>query len=79
MTLWEHPVLRVKAVSLAHPVLHLLGLPVGITPVMVVARFVLGVLVGATPGLAGPLAMALPLLISAFGYMPDALLPVLGA
>ena len=55
-----------------------LGLPV--TPFMVLAGFLLGILVGATPGLAGPMAMAisLPILISTFGYTPDALLPVLG-
>lgn len=47
---------------------------------MVFAGLVLGIVVGATPGLAGPVAMAisLPILISAFGYTPDALLPVLG-
>ena len=55
-----------------------LGLPV--TPFMILAGFFLGILVGATPGLAGPMAMAisLPILISVFGYTPDALLPVLG-
>ena len=54
------------------------GLPV--TPFMILAGFILGILVGATPGLAGPMAMAisLPILISTFGYTPDALLPVLG-
>ena len=37
-------------------------------------------MVGATPGLAGPMAMAvaLPILISVFGYESGALLPVLG-
>ncbi len=56
----------------------LFGLPV--TPFMILAGFLLGILVGATPGLAGPMAMAisLPILILAFGYTPDALLPVLG-
>lgn len=55
-----------------------LGVPV--TPCMILAGFVLGIVVGATPGLAGPMAMAisLPILISTFGYTPDALLPVLG-
>ena len=39
-----------------------------------------GITVGATPGLAGPMAMAisLPILISIFGFSEDALLPVLG-
>jgi putative tricarboxylic transport membrane protein len=56
------------------------GLPVSITLGMVLAGFLLGILVGATPGLAGPIAMAssLPILISTFGYTPDALLPVMG-
>jgi putative tricarboxylic transport membrane protein len=58
----------------------LLGIGVSITIVMVLAGFLLGILVGATPGLAGPMAMAisLPILISAFGFNPDALLPVMG-
>ena len=50
-------------------------------PILLVAfGFVVGVLVGATPGLSGPFAMALalPILISIFGFTPDALLPVLG-
>ena len=56
------------------------GIAISITIVMVLAGFVLGILVGATPGLAGPMAMAiaLPILISAFGFNPDALLPVMG-
>ncbi len=56
------------------------GLPVSVTLVMILAGFLLGIAVGATPGLAGPIAMAisLPILISAFGYTPEALLPVMG-
>lgn len=55
-----------------------IGIPV--TIVMVFGGLLLGILVGATPGLAGPMAMAvsLPILISVFGYNPDALLPVMG-
>lgn len=58
----------------------LLGVSVSVTIVMVIAGFVTGIVVGATPGLAGPMAMAvaLPILISVFGFTPDALLPVLG-
>lgn len=58
----------------------ILGLSVSITLIMVLCGFLLGIAVGATPGLAGPVAMAisLPILISVFGYTPDALLPVLG-
>ncbi len=56
----------------------ILGLPA--TPLLIIAGFLLGIAVGATPGLAGPMAMAisLPILVSVFGYTPDALLPVLG-
>ncbi len=58
----------------------LFGIAVSITLVMVLAGFLFGIVVGATPGLAGPFAMAisLPILISIFGYSPDALLPVMG-
>lgn len=47
---------------------------------MVVSGFLTGVLIGAVPGLSGPfaMAMALPILISAFGFSSDALLPVMG-
>ncbi|NVO26738.1 tripartite tricarboxylate transporter permease [Donghicola sp. C2-DW-16] len=53
-----------------------IGLPIAL--VMLAAGLFTGIAVGATPGLAGPMAMAisLPLLISAFGFSPDALLPV---
>lgn len=53
---------------------------VSVTLVMVLAGFLTGIVVGATPGLAGPMAMAisLPILISVFGFTPDALLPVMG-
>lgn len=58
----------------------LLGLPIPVTIVMVLAGFLLGIVVGSTPGLAGPMALAisLPILISIFGYSQDALLPVMG-
>lgn len=56
------------------------GIAISITIVMVATGFLLGVVVGATPGLAGPVAMAisLPILISVFGFEESALLPVLG-
>ena len=56
------------------------GIPVPITLVMVFFGLLTGVLVGSTPGLAGPMAMAvaLPILISVFGFNEDALLPVMG-
>lgn len=58
----------------------LFGLPVPVTLVMIFLGFLLGIAVGATPGLAGPIAMAisLPILISIFGFSADALLPVMG-
>ena len=66
------------AVVFAGPELAFLGLPA--TPVMILSVFLLGIVVGSTPGLAAPMAMAvsLPHLISAFGFNPDALLPVMG-
>jgi len=47
---------------------------------MVFIGLVLGIVVGATPGLSGPFAMALalPVLISFFGHSDEALLPILG-
>lgn len=46
---------------------------------MVFAGLIIGIIVGATPGLNGPFAMALslPVLISAFGVSNEALLPIL--
>ena len=56
------------------------GISVSITLVMVFCGLLTGIVVGSTPGLAGPMAMAisLPILISVFGYHESALLPVLG-
>ena len=47
---------------------------------MVFTGLILGIVIGATPGLNGPFAMAiaLPVLISGFGTGNDALLPILG-
>ncbi len=47
---------------------------------MVLGGLVLGIVIGATPGLNGPFAMALslPVLISFFGHSDEALLPILG-
>lgn len=75
MGVWDHVIAGVLAVFQSDPVL---GVP--ITILMVLGGFLLGITVGATPGLAGPMAMAisLPILISVFGYSNDALLPVLG-
>lgn len=75
MGVWDHVIAGVLAVFQSDPVL---GVPIIL--VMVLGGFLLGITVGATPGLAGPMAMAisLPILISIFGYSNDALLPVLG-
>jgi putative tricarboxylic transport membrane protein len=47
---------------------------------MVLSGLVVGIVIGATPGLNGPFAMALslPVLISFFGHSDEALLPILG-
>ncbi|MEM9106396.1 MAG: tripartite tricarboxylate transporter permease [Pseudomonadota bacterium] len=70
----------ILAVFLGPELFSLFGLPISETLAMVFCGFFLGIAVGATPGLAGPVAMAisLPILISIFGYTPDALLPVMG-
>lgn len=66
--LWGTPAILLGPVVLSWPIL------------LVALGFFTGVLIGATPGLSGPFAMALalPILISIFGFTPDALLPVLG-
>ena len=75
MGILDHVIAGVLLVLQSDPVL---GIP--ITLLMVLGGFLLGITVGATPGLAGPMAMAisLPILISIFGFSDDALLPVLG-
>lgn len=80
MNMLDHAWLGVLAVFQAPALFSIAGFPVPVTIVMVLLGFLLGIIVGATPGLAGPVAMAisLPILISVFGYTPDALLPVLG-
>ena len=80
MGIIEYIHLGILAVFQGPAAFSLFGLPVPITIVMVFAGFLLGIVVGSTPGLAGPMAMAvsLPILISVFGYTPDALLPVFG-
>lgn len=70
----------VLAVFTAAPIATVAGVPIPITVVMVFGGFLSGIVVGATPGLSGPFAMAvsLPILISVFGVDADALLPVMG-
>ena len=78
--IFDYVWLGVLEVFTGNPVFSVLGIPVSITIVMVIAGFLGGIFVGATPGLGGPSAMAisLPILISIFGFTPDALLPVMG-
>ncbi|WP_164658153.1 tripartite tricarboxylate transporter permease [Tropicibacter sp. Alg240-R139] len=72
--------LGILAVFQGPELFSIFGLPISVTLVMILFGFLTGIAVGATPGLAGPIAMAiaLPILISIFGYTPDALLPVMG-
>ena len=80
MGVWDHIIAGMLSV-LNGPALFAIGtVPVPVTLVMILFGFLAGIAVGATPGLAGPMAMAvsLPILISVFGYDQDALLPVLG-
>ncbi|GAA6164439.1 tripartite tricarboxylate transporter permease [Pelagimonas sp. KU-00592-HH] len=76
----EYIWLGILAVFQGPELFSIFGLPISVTIVMILAGFLTGIAVGATPGLAGPVAMAiaLPILISVFGYTPDALLPVMG-
>lgn len=80
MGVWDYIVMGVLAVFQGPDLITVFGIGIPVTPVMVLAGFLLGIVVGATPGLAGPMAMAiaLPILISVFGFTPDALLPVMG-
>ena len=80
MGLLDHIWLGIVTVFTADPMFSILGLPISTTIVMVILGFLGGIFVGATPGIGGPFAMAisLPILISIFGFNPDALLPVLG-
>ncbi len=71
--------LGVQAVFQGPELFAVFGIDISVTLVMILLGFLLGVAVGATPGLAGPMAMAisLPILISIFGFSSDALLPVM--
>ncbi|NBR02367.1 MAG: hypothetical protein EBT94_04475 [Alphaproteobacteria bacterium] len=75
MGLFDHVLLGFQAAFSGQMVA---GLPLNI--LMVIGGLFFGILVGATPGLAGPMAMAiaLPILISVFGYETASLLPILG-
>lgn len=75
MGITEHILLGFQAVFAAP---YILGIPLNV--MMVIAGLFFGIFIGSTPGLAGPMAMAiaLPILISVFGYEASALLPILG-
>ena len=72
--------LGVQAVFDGPSLFHVAQIGVPVSLVMLLAGLIIGIAVGATPGLAGPIAMAvsLPILISIFGVGSDALLPVFG-
>ena len=80
MGILDHVWLGILAVFQGPALFTLFGIPVPVALVMVTLGVVVGIVVGATPGLAGPIAMAisLPILISIFGFRPEALLPVMG-
>ena len=58
----------------------LFGVYVSVTVLMVIGGLLVGVVVGATPGLGQvtALAISLPILVSVFGFNESALLPVMG-
>lgn len=80
MTVFDYVWMGVLAVFQGPALFEIFGLPISVTLVMVFSGLITGIVVGSTPGLAGPMAMAvaLPILISTFGYEQSALLPVLG-
>ena len=57
----DYIVAGIQAVIFGPAAFELLGVPIPLTLVMVFAGVVTGILVGATPGLAGPMAMAISL------------------
>ena len=68
MGVFDHIWLGVVAGFATDPAFTIRFIPISITVLMVFFGFLLGVIVGATPGLGGPSAMAisLPILISIF-------------
>ena len=80
MDIFDYILLGVEAVFLGDALFSVFGIPISVTVATVFFGFLTGIAVGSTPGLAGPMAMAiaLPILISIFGFHPDALLPVFG-
>ena len=79
MGVWNDFAAGILAVLNGPAMFYIGGVPVPITLVMIVCGVLAGIAVGATPGLAGPMAMAvsLPMLISVFGFDQGALPTVL--
>ena len=80
MGIGDHILLGFEAVLFGSGMISILGLPIPLPLLMVFLGLLTGIVVGSIPGLAGPMAMAvaLPILISIFGYETSAFLPVLG-
>ena len=80
MGILDHILLGFEAVLYGSGAVSVLGIGVPLPLLMVFLGLVTGIIVGSIPGLAGPMAMAvaLPILISIFGYETSAFLPVLG-
>lgn len=80
MGVFEYVWAGVLAVFAGPEAFSIFGIGMPITILMVLLGFVSGIVTGATPGLSGPFVMAvsLPILLSIFGFTPDALLPVMG-
>jgi len=80
MSVLEYVWAGIMVVIAGPAAIELFGIGIPITILMVFGGLIVGMVGGATPGLAGPFLMAvsLPILLSVFGFTPDALLPVLG-
>lgn len=80
MGIANHILLGFEAVLYGSGAVTMLGIAIPLPLLTVFLGLVTGIVVGSIPGLAGPMAMAvaLPILISIFGYETAAFLPVLG-
>ena len=80
MGIGDHILLGFDAVLYGSGAVSILGLGVPLPLLTVFLGLVTGIVIGSIPGLAGPMVMAvaLPILISIFGYDTSAFLPVLG-
>lgn len=80
MGIADHILLGFEAVLYGSGAVSMLGIAIPLPLLTVLLGLVTGIVVGSIPGLAGPMAMAvaLPILISIFGYETAAFLPVLG-